>query len=423
MFYSVLTMKVYLEVYGCTANKSDASLIKGLLIEDNNEIVKNIDDSNIIIILTCTVIGTTEQRMISRLKKFKEYGKKIIVTGCMASVQTDLIKKIYPEVLFLPPQFTPHIVDFIKSKKIPEIPRNKTNLSKSYDGITAPISISEGCMFSCSYCITSLARGKLRSFPIDEIIKDARFAVRNGIKEIQLTAQDTSSYGFDSKKDLGELLRKIVEIEGEYRIRVGMMNPYTALKNLDSILLGFNNLKIYKFLHLPVQSGNNEILEKMERKYSVKEFKEIVNIFRKKFPDITISTDVIVGFPDETDEQFNNTIELLKNVKPDITNITRFSARPYTKAKTMKGRLKTEIVKDRSKKLTVLCSDISKQNNLKYVGKTYNVLVTEIGKNNTYMGRSENYKTVVIKDNVKIGEFKNVKITKAEPVYLVGSLK
>ena len=413
-------MKVYLEVYGCTANKSDASLVKGLLIENKYEIVKKIEESDLIILLTCTVIGTTEQRMLSRLKKFKLYGKKIIVTGCMASVQNDLIKNIYPNVKFLPPQFTSHIIDFIKGKKIPSVPKNKTNLSKSYDDIVAPISISEGCMFSCSYCITSIARGKLRSFPIDEIIKDVGFAVKSGIKEIQLTAQDTSSYGFDSKYDLGKLLKKVVKVDGKYRIRVGMMNPYTAMKNLDSIISGFDNSKIYKFVHLPVQSGDNDILKKMNRKYTVEEFKDLVKIFRNNFPSITLSTDAIVGFPGETDEQFKKTIDLLKKVKPDITNITRFSARPLTDAKKMKGRIKTEIVKERSKILTDLCSNISKQNNLKHINKKYNILITEKGKNNTYVGRSENYKPVIVREKVSIGYFVDVKITNATSSYIVG---
>jgi len=415
-------MKIYLEVYGCTANKSDASLIKGILKENEYEIVEKIDDADVLILLTCTVIDTTEQRMLSRLKKFKDLGKKIIVTGCMASVQEDLVKSVVPNVQLLHPQYTSHIVDLLEDKKIPDSPKSKTALSKLYDDITAPISISEGCLFSCSYCITSLARGKLRSFPIDEIKKDVSSAVKSGCKEIQLTAQDTSSYGLDVKQDLGELLKKVTIVKGDYRIRVGMMNPFTALKTLDSIISGFDNSKIYKFIHLPVQSGDNEILKKMNRKYTVEDFLEIVKRFRDDYTDITLSTDVIVGFPSETDEQFQRTIDLLKNVEPDITNITRFSARPYTKAKTMKGRIKTEIVKSRSKLLTELCNNISKNNNLKHIGKKYNVLVTKEGKNKTYAGRAENYKPVVIKEKVEIGELINVDITKAASTYLVGSI-
>lgn len=415
-------MKLYLEVYGCTANKSDASLIKGILKENNHEIVENIDDADSIILLTCTVIDTTEQRMLSRLRTLKKTGKDVIVAGCMASIQTEKIKSISPKAKLLPPQYSYQILEVLENKETTFIDKNKTLFSKYYESIIAPISIAEGCTQSCSYCITSLARGKLRSYPIDEITQDIRSAIEQGCKEIQLTAQDTSSYGLDFGSNLGELLTATSEIKGEYRIRVGMMNPYTASKNLDSIIDGFKNPIIYKFLHLPVQSGDNDILKNMNRKYSSDDFLKMVKRFREKYLDITISTDVIVGFPGETDEQFQNTIELLKTVKPDITNITRYSARPYTKAKSMKGRIKTEVVKERSKLLTDLCSKISKEKNLSHIGKEYNLLITEEGKNKTSIGRSENYKPVVLKEKLEFGKIVPVKIIDAAPTYLVGSI-
>jgi MiaB-like tRNA modifying enzyme len=415
-------MKIYLEVYGCTANKSDASLIKGILRENSHEIVENIDEADSIVLLTCTVIDTTEQRMLSRLKIFKKTGKNVIVAGCMASIQTDLIRSILPDAKLLPPQYSYQIIDILRDKKPSFIDKNKTLFSKYYEDVTAPVSIAEGCALSCSYCITSLARGKLKSYPMDEIVQDVCSAIRQGCKEIQLTAQDTSSYGLDSGRDLSELLIDLSKIKGDYRIRVGMMNPYTALKNIDSIIKGFDDLKIYKFLHIPVQTGDNDILKKMKREYTVEDFLKIIKKFREKYPNITVSTDVIVGFPTETDKQFQHTIDLLKTVKTDITNITRYSARPHTTAKTMKGRVKTEIAKERSKILTELCSTISKENNLKHVGKKYNALITEKGKNNTFVGRTENYKPVVIKEEVEIGRFIPVKVTEAAGTYLVGSI-
>ncbi len=415
-------MKVYLEVYGCTANKSDASLVKGILKESNYELVNDINDADTLILLTCTVIDTTEQRMLSRLKVLKNTGKKIIVGGCMASIQSDQVKSIVPNVQLLPPQYSYQILDVINHEKPIFKLMNKTKLSKYYDDIFAPISIAEGCNFSCSYCITSLARGKLKSYPIYEITQDICSAIRQGCKEIQLTSQDTSSFGLDSGHDLGELLIEISKINGQFRVRIGMMNPYTCLKNIDSIINGYKSLKIYKFLHLPVQSGDNVILKKMNRKYFVDDFLKIIKKFRQSYPDITISTDVIVGFPTETDSQFQHTVNLLEELKPDITNITRFSARPNTKAKSMKGRVKTIIVKERSKYLTDLCSRISKQQNQKHIGKKYNVLITEKGKDGTIVGRSENYKPVVLKDKVEIGEIRTVKITKAASTFLVGSI-
>ena len=192
--------------------------------------------------------------------------------------------------------------------------------------------------------------------------------------------------------------------------------------NFNPILQGYKNQKIYKFLHLPIQSGNNDILKKMNRKYTVKDCMNIIEKFRDNFPDISIATDIIVGFPSETEEKFQNTINLLKKIKPDITNITKYSARPYTKAKQMDGRIKTEVVKERSKILTNLCSKISKVNNKKYIGKKFTVLITEEGKNNTYVGGTDNYKPVVIKEDVEIGEFLSVVIADSASTYLVGKL-
>jgi len=415
-------MKICLEVYGCTANKSDASLIMGLLKKNSYETVKNLEDADVLLILTCTVIGTTEQRMLSRLRIFKKTGKKVIVAGCMASIQPKIIKSIIPEAKLLPAQYSHHIIDLLKDNKVSFIEKNKTSISKNFDGAIAPISIAEGCMLSCSYCITSPARGRLKSFPSDEIVKDVYSALNQGCKEIQLTTQDTGSYGLDINGNLGELLQNICKIRGEYRIRIGMMNPYTTLKNLDSIIQGFSDPRIYKFLHLPVQSGDNNILNKMNRKYTIDDFLFIVKKFRDTYPKITISTDIIVGFPTETNDQFKHSIILIKKLNPDIVNITKYSARPYTKAKTMNGRVKTDIVKERSKILTNICMRILKEKNSQHIGRKYNVLIIKKGKNNISIGRTENYKSVFLSEDIDIGLSIPVEITNATTTHLVGTL-
>lgn len=416
-------MNIYIETYGCTANKSDESIVKNLLLTNFFNISDDIENADIIIIITCTVINTTEQKMLSRLRYFKKLNKKIIVTGCMASIQSDLIKTILPHSKILPPYHIHKIIDVINKKNnIKYDLTDKTKYKKLFNDLTAPISISEGCDFSCSYCITTLARGNLRSFPPNEIKNDIQSALDQGCKEIQITSQDTSSYRFGSNIDLGILLNEISEIEGNFRIRVGMMNPYSALKKLNSIISGFDNDKIYKFLHLPIQSGDNTILKKMNRKYDVKDFLHIINSFKNKFPDITISTDIIVGFPSETNEQFYNSIKLLNKVKPDIVNITRFSSRPNTKAKLMSNRIKTEISKDRSRILSKISKEISYKNNKSYIGKILNGLVIEDGKNNTKLCRANNYKPIIIRDKIDLGEFIKIQIIDSTQNYLVGNI-
>jgi threonylcarbamoyladenosine tRNA methylthiotransferase CDKAL1 len=415
-------MKTYVETYGCTANKSDERLLIGLLQQDGHQIVHDIISADILILLTCTVIGTTEQRMLSRLRVFQKTQKKIIVTGCMPSVQADLIKSIVPDAYLLPPQSIQYINDIIQGHKPSFNETKKTMLPKYYDTVVAPIMIAEGCMFSCSYCITHFARGTLRSFPTKEIVADVSSAIKQRCKEIQLTAQDTASYGLDIGTNLGALLTQICTLNGTFRIRIGMMNPTTVKKNLESILTAYQHPKIYKFLHLPVQSGDNDILKKMHRGYTSEDFIRLIKQFRKTIPTLTISTDVIIGFPTENIEQFHRTLQLIKQIKPDIINITRFSARPLTTAKKIKGRVPTNIVKERSKQTTELCSKIQRKKNQEHIGKTYTVLVTEKGKQKTFMGRSENYKPVVLTEPVTIGESGQVKIINATQTYLVGKL-
>jgi threonylcarbamoyladenosine tRNA methylthiotransferase CDKAL1 len=415
-------MNIYVETYGCTANKSDERLLLGLLKHEGHEIVHNLTDAEVLVLLTCTVIGTTEQRMLSRLKVFQKTHKKIVVTGCMAVVQADLIKSVAPNAFLLPPQYIQSINSIIHGKKPSFHETKKTMLPKHYDDVIAPLMIAEGCRLSCTYCITHFTRGTLRSFPIQEIAADVCYAIKQGCKEIQLTAQDTASYGLDTETNLGTLLTQLCALDGTFRVRVGMMNPTTVQKNLDSILTSYQHYKIYKFLHLPVQSGDNEILKKMNRGYTVQDFILLVERFRKKIPTLTLSTDVIIGFPTETEEQFNQTIELLKQIEPDIINITRFSARPLTTAKNMKGRIPTNVVKERSKRTTEICSKITLEKNQKHIRKTYIVLVTEKGKPKTFTGRTENYKQVVLTEPVAIGDFVHVKIIDARPTYLVGKL-
>ena len=411
-------MKIYIETYGCTANKSDESTIKGILKNSDNQIINNIRDADFLLILTCTVIGTTEQRMLSRLKEFKKYDKKVIVAGCMPVVQSELIKSIIPDAFLISPNEIKNIGLIVNGS----YSKIKVISEKKFDDTIAPISISKGCIFSCSYCITHLARGELNSIPKKDIIKDIISATNQGCKEIQLTAQDTAAYGFDNGNNLGSLLEEICKIKRDFRIRVGMMNPSTLQKNLDLIIKSFKNEKIYKFLHLPVQSGDDDILKLMDRKYSVNDFKDIVKKFKKNFKNLTLATDIIVGFPSEDEKQFENSIKLVNEIKPDIVNITKFSARPYTLAKNMKNRISTDIVKKRSKFLTDYCKRILSEINKNYVGQEFNILITEQGKNKTYSGRTINYKPVVLKENVTIGNYYDVEIIGSAPTYLYGKL-
>jgi threonylcarbamoyladenosine tRNA methylthiotransferase CDKAL1 len=415
-------MKIHLEVYGCTANKNDASIAKGLLEQHHHTLVDDLHEADILVLLTCTVIATTEQRMVTRLRVFHKTGKPVVVSGCMASVQQPLIHSIIPEARLLPPQSIHHIVDLVENNNVVLQTQPKTGFAKHYDQVIAPVGIAEGCASSCTYCITCRARGTLHSYPSDGICNDVKVAVAQGCKEIQLTAQDTASYGQDNGTSLSYLLQDLSHVQGPFRVRVGMMNPARVMPQLNELLEAFNDERIYKFLHLPVQSGDDEILRKMNRRYQVEEFETIVQAFRKTYPNLTLATDIIVGFPSETEEQFQQTLDLLQRIQPDVTNITRFSARPLTTAKTMKGRLPTKIVKQRSIRASELCPLLSLKQNQQHIGKHYTLLITEKGKHGSVVGRAENYKPVVIKGHLTLGSFVPVEIVDATPTHLVGRL-
>ncbi|MCD6331130.1 MAG: tRNA (N(6)-L-threonylcarbamoyladenosine(37)-C(2))-methylthiotransferase [Thermoplasmata archaeon] len=406
-------MRIYIEVYGCAANRGDASIIEGMLLKEGHEIVENIKDADVAIILTCTVIDTTQQRMIHRIKELKKEGEKLIVAGCMASAQPEIVKKIGKDILLLPPRDVHKIVELLNGKKV-EV-EEKAGLPRKAD-LRLNVPIADGCLYSCSYCITKKARGNLTSYSMDKLVNDIKEAIKNGCKEIRLTSQDTASYGFDSKDyRLPDLINEVANIEGEFMIRVGMMHPLSAIKILDELLEAYKNEKVYKFLHLPLQSASPKILKEMRRGYTYEMFKEIVDEFRKKFDNLHFATDIIVAFPGESEEDFQMTVEAIKELKPDVVNITRFSPRPNTPAAKMK-KLPTQVAKERSRKLTCVVNQISYENNLRYVGKIYKALILEEYKE-WKVGKIDNYKSVFV-DKAELGKFIKVKTISATSTHL-----
>jgi len=278
--------------------------------------------------------------------------------------------------------------------------------------------ISEGCLGNCAYCCVRFARGRLHSFPPDDIVKKVRRAVSEGVREIWLTSQDSGAYGMDINTNLANLLNECIEIPGKFMIRVGMMNPNHASRILPELIESFRSEKVFNFLHLPVQSGDNRVLMRMNRRYTVEEFKGIVKAFRREIPDLTLSTDIICGFPGEKEEAFENTISLIKEVKPDVVNISRFFPRPRTPAEKMK-HLDVKLIKSRSRRLSEIVRGISLERNRRWLGWKGEVLIDEKGKGHSWIGRNFAYKPIVVKsrDNL-IGRFLRVKIVKAFSTYL-----
>jgi threonylcarbamoyladenosine tRNA methylthiotransferase CDKAL1 len=409
-------VKVVVEAYGCTMSMGEGERFKRELASLGHEVVDRADEADLAVINTCTVIQATENRMVSRIRTLSNSGKKLVVAGCLAAVQAQRIDEVAPQAVILP--FS-HYADF-KTIMENHFGRGDGCLTPVDGGVIGILPIAQGCLGGCNYCITRIARGHLRSLHPAELLEQTEVMIQNGTKELQVTGQDTAAYGRDIGTDLSALISSLSSIPGDFRIRVGMMNPDTLTKIIDRYIPAWNNPKVFKFLHLPVQSGSNTLLESMGRRYTVQDFRGLVDSFRRSYPKMTLSTDVIVGFPGESDDDHLMTRELLESVKPDIVNITRFSPRPGTKAFSMDHKVPGWKAKERSRELTKLRFEIAEEINKPLIGKKESILVTEEGKKGSVIGRTDSYKQVVVKEELPLGEYVMVEIKEAAPTHLFG---
>jgi MiaB-like tRNA modifying enzyme len=283
------------------------------------------------------------------------------------------------------------------------------------------IPLAEGCLGSCTYCITRRARGALRSYPPEKIVERTVAAVLEGAREIWLTSQDSGAYGLDFGGSLPELLCGVLGVSGDFRVRVGMANPNHVIGFLDELLSAFADERVYRFLHVPVQSGNDRVLKDMGRAYSVDDFKAIVSAFRKKF-DATISTDLIAGYPTEDESAFQDSVSLVKEVKPDILNVSRFWARPKTAAEKLKEFPGRE-TKRRSRILNQAFKEVGLLRNKKWVGWEGEALVSEKNQDGSYTARNSHYKPIILKSKENLlGKKVVAKITEATHFDLRGEV-
>ena len=408
-------MKYFVESYGCTMNYGEGEQLSKKMDSLGHVRTDSADDADIVILNTCTVIETTEKNMIRRMGDLKAKGKKVIVTGCMAKVQPKRISIRLPGSIILPPDRYDEFSDIVSD----EFGCCEPSVKPTY-GMSAILPIAQGCLGNCSYCITRFARGHLRSYPEDDLVKEFNAMLDDGTKEILITAQDTACYGKDIGTDLPHLIGRFLEREGDYRIRIGMMNPNFLDPIADRLLDIMKDRRVYRFLHIPVQSGSDDILRNMRRRYTAEGFLSMVERMRLKCPDISISTDMITGFPGETDEDHRKSVELIRKLHADTVNITRFSVRPGTDAATMKDQIQGNVSKERSTELTETKMEVEYGVNENLVGKRFRVLVTEKGKKGTVITRTENYRPVGIEEDLPLGTFLDVVVTGCASTYVVG---
>lgn len=428
-----MAKKIAILTYGCSLNNADSEIMKYLIeerIKEKKDLIftENSDDAEIIIVNTCAVKKSTEIHMLRIIKELAEKNKKIIVAGCLAQAMpeyfenfillgTENLERINEAIDSAMRNDVKHFLEFnYKNLKNIEIEKNV------HSETIEIIPISRGCLGNCSYCITKVARGNLKSYSSDSIIKRMKFALENNIKEIWLTSQDSFCYGFDLNMNIVNLVKQInSELSNfKFKTRIGMGNPNYLKLFIDDLLPNLSD-NFFKFLHIPVQSGSNKILKEMNRFYSAEEFINLIEKIRKYDPFFSISTDIIIGFPTETEEDFLKTIELLEKTKPDVVNISRFGKRPKTKLWNAKEKQGKDI-KKWSRLITEKVNKIELERNKLWLNRTCEVLIDE-RKDNIFIGRNEYYKPIVFKNQeLELGKFVKAKIVEVKPHFLIGEI-
>ncbi|WAI01928.1 tRNA (N(6)-L-threonylcarbamoyladenosine(37)-C(2))-methylthiotransferase [Methanogenium organophilum] len=391
---------IHVESYGCTFNHADTEKIVAVAKRQGCVQVPA-EEAECIILNTCTVVGATERAMLRRIRAFA--GREIVVTGCMPVVQRNLLLETDPTLHLILPE---------------EMYRTCPEVGAMTDPHTGVVQTGTGCLGSCAYCITRQARGPLKSFSADAIVSEVERLAAGGAYEIQLTGQDVSAWGMDIGLDLAYLLEQIAGAKGDFRLRVGMMNPATAGRIIDRLAPAFAHEKIFGFVHLPVQSGSDAVLASMNRGYTAAEFEAIVAAFRKEIPDVRVSTDIIAGYPTERCRESDETLEMISRVRPTKVNITRFSMRKGTPA-ALHRDLPDWVKKERSRALTRLTERIYDEENLRWIGRELPVLVTEQKKDGTVIARDATYQNIVIPTEIAMGTRLRVKVTGHRRHYLL----
>jgi len=418
--------KIFVEAYGCSASFADSEMISGLILNGGHTLVDNSSKSDLNIVVTCSVKDVTANKMIHRIKSLKS--KPLVVAGCFPKAEKSTVEKFSGNASLLGPNslgMTLQVIDStLNGKK--QIALEDSDLSKvglpkvRLNPVVGIVEIASGCMSECTFCQTKLSKGDLSSYRLGDIVRQVQTEIKEGCKEVWLTSTDNGCYGFDIGTDLPSLVNAVVEIPDDFMIRVGMMNPMYMPRIKEELVKSFDNDKVFKFLHIPVQSGSDKVLHDMKRGHTVGTFREIVKKVKERFGDFTISTDIIVGFPSETEEDFQKTVDLLDEVRPDVVNLSKYSTRPGTEAAEWE-QIDVAEVKLRSKIIFEQINKTSIENNKKWIGWTGKVLFDE-KTNEGIKGRNFAYKPVFVRNEVDIGQYHTVEITDVTVNSLLGKI-
>ena len=418
--------KIFVEAYGCSASFADSEMISGLIVNGGHTLATDSSESDLNLIVTCSVKDTTANKMMHRIKSLK--AKPLIVAGCLPKAEQSNVEKFTENASLLGPNSLGKTLDVINStlsgKK--QIALEDSDLSKvglpkvRLNSAVGIVEIASGCMSECTFCQTKLAKGDLSSYRLGDIVRQVQTEIKEGCKEVWLTSTDNGCYGFDIGTDLPTLVNAVSEIPEDFMVRVGMMNPMYMSRIKQELIESYDNEKVFKFLHIPVQSGSNKVLNDMKRGHTSETFREIVKKTKDRFENFTISTDIIVGFPSETEEDFQKTLSLLDETKPDVVNLSKYSARPGTDAAELK-QIDAAEIKRRSKVIFDQINKISLKSNEKWIGWKGKVLFDE-NTEEGIKGRNYAYKPISIDEKVNIGQSHIVEIIKATRKRLIGKI-
>ncbi|MDE7136931.1 MAG: tRNA (N6-isopentenyl adenosine(37)-C2)-methylthiotransferase MiaB [Ruminococcus sp.] len=434
--------KAYVRSFGCQLNVSDGEKIKGVLKKIGYGFTENEHEADIIILNTCAVRESAEDRVfgiIGSMKKLKEEKPSLIIgiAGCMTAQEhiSEKIKKSYPQVDFVMGTSAINalpslLLDCLKGKKFSADISEYDSFSEAVEQVRessfkASVPIMFGCNNFCTYCIVPYVRGRERSRRSEDIIKEVRQLVRDGYREIMLLGQNVNSYGNDLERDMSfpKLLRELNKIDGDFIIRFMSSHPKDASKELVDTI--FECEKVAKHLHLPLQSGSNSVLERMNRRYNAEQYLEIVGYIRSCDSDFSITTDLIVGFPNETNEEFEDTLDIIKRVKYDNIYSFIYSRRTGTKAADTEDFISESEKSQRMRKLLELQREISSEHYRRFIGRKMRVLVDGVSKKHEgYLtGKSNEFIIAEFKGDISLmGKFVTIEVTDAMNWAVIGRM-
>lgn len=440
--------KVFIETYGCQMNIADSERMAGVLLSAGYNVVKDDSDADIVILNTCAVRKSAEQKVWSRLGRLRKVKSKKLKVKSERSKNEELIVGVagcmaqqYGKKFFDKAQNVNFVIGTYRFHKVGQLLDETRNGKKVIDveciendgngvypvrdnAICAWVTISRGCNNKCSYCVVPNVRGPERNRPLDKIVAEVEHLSGKGYKEVTLLGQNVNSYHDKSESNFVDLLKRVSEIKGIERIRFVTSHPKDASLGLFKAVKDME--KVCECLHLPVQSGSNRILEKMNRRYTREHYLGLIKNVREIVPDVSVSSDVIVGFPGETEDDFKDTYNLVKEAEFDSAFIFKYSTRPNTIAGELKDDVPADTKKQRHNCLLKLQEEIGLKKNKLLVGQTVQILVEGESKNNKnrLMGRTRTNKIVMfpLEDNL-IGRLVNVEITEAGPHTLYGTKK